>query len=262
MNTFTKIWNIFLGVLFVCFVLGFPNKLNADTKEQIYESAGNAYRKGDFAKAIQNYELIISDLKFISPELLLNLGNAYYRQQDYPNAMLNYERALKNRPGYGLAEYNIKLLKLKLKDKIEPIPDFFITRWLQNIRNFPGMNVWLLFFFLFLFSCSFGAIIYLKSSQVSTRKTGFYSSLISLPFATVCFLMAYSLHSEMKNTNSGIIFSKNVSVKNSPVNNAIGLFIIHEGTKVKIQDRLGSWIKISTEDGNDGWIQDIDLVVI
>jgi len=32
------------------------------------------------------------------------------------------------------------------------------------------------------------------------------------------------------------------------------LFVIHEGLKVRITDKLGDWVEISLSDGNKGWL--------
>ena len=51
------------------------------------------------------------------------------------------------------------------------------------------------------------------------------------------------------------------SVKSSP-SGGKDLFIIHEGTKVKILDSVGSWQNISLADGRQGWIDGSAIEVI
>ena len=54
----------------------------------------------------------------------------------------------------------------------------------------------------------------------------------------------------------------------APVGSAPGsdtgkaLFILHEGTKVKVLDSVDGWNKIELADGRQGWIatQDIELI--
>jgi SH3-like domain-containing protein len=48
-------------------------------------------------------------------------------------------------------------------------------------------------------------------------------------------------------------------VKSSPIESGTGLFVIHAGTKVKITDELGDWLRIRIADGNEGWILSSDL---
>ena len=42
-------------------------------------------------------------------------------------------------------------------------------------------------------------------------------------------------------------------------NAAKSLFLIHEGTKVKILDEVGQWKNISLADGRQGWVESKDL---
>ena len=54
-----------------------------------------------------------------------------------------------------------------------------------------------------------------------------------------------------------------VSVKSSPGADASkDLFILHEGTKVKIVDSVGSWYNIELADGRQGWMQVSDIEII
>ena len=51
------------------------------------------------------------------------------------------------------------------------------------------------------------------------------------------------------------------SVKSSP-SSGKDLFVIHEGTKVKVLDNVGDWLNISLADGRQGWIESSALEVI
>ncbi len=52
-----------------------------------------------------------------------------------------------------------------------------------------------------------------------------------------------------------ILMVSNTLVKSAPDAGAGDLFMIHEGIKIKILDYVGSWSKISLEDGKIGWIE-------
>jgi SH3-like domain-containing protein len=50
------------------------------------------------------------------------------------------------------------------------------------------------------------------------------------------------------------------SVKSSPAAGAsTDLFILHEGTKVKVIDSVGTWDNIELADGRQGWIPSSDI---
>ena len=45
-----------------------------------------------------------------------------------------------------------------------------------------------------------------------------------------------------------------VTVMSSPDNSSKESFIIHEGLKVRLEDRVDNWVKIRLDDGKIGWI--------
>jgi hypothetical protein len=52
----------------------------------------------------------------------------------------------------------------------------------------------------------------------------------------------------------GIVMQPTVTVKSSPDATGTNLFVVHEGLKVKITDKLGEWVEIKLADGNKGWL--------
>ena len=87
---------IFMFVLTVCPVC-------AQKKQQ----ADSAYAAGNYVEAARIYEESVKT--GVSSDLYYNLGNAYYRLNDLPRAILNYERALRMEPANGDASYNLEL---------------------------------------------------------------------------------------------------------------------------------------------------------
>ncbi|NLZ50379.1 MAG: SH3 domain-containing protein, partial [Rikenellaceae bacterium] len=55
--------------------------------------------------------------------------------------------------------------------------------------------------------------------------------------------------------DEAIVVSPVVSIKSAPgAENSKDLFILHEGTKVRLLDSVGSWLNIELSDGRQGWI--------
>lgn len=59
-----------------------------------------------------------------------------------------------------------------------------------------------------------------------------------------------------------IIFNPSVTVKGSPDDSGTQLFLLHEGTKVKVIEELGDWYNIKLSDGNQGWLLKDEIEVI
>ena len=63
-------------------------------------------------------------------------------------------------------------------------------------------------------------------------------------------------------SHKAIIYNPVVSGKSSPDNSGTDLFVLHEGTKVSIEDEVGEWLKIRLSDGNVGWVPINSLNII
>ena len=63
-------------------------------------------------------------------------------------------------------------------------------------------------------------------------------------------------------SHKAIIFTPQVSGKSSPDNSGTDLFVLHEGTKVSVEDEVGEWFEIRLSDGNKGWVPVNSLNII
>jgi SH3-like domain-containing protein len=57
-----------------------------------------------------------------------------------------------------------------------------------------------------------------------------------------------------KNLKEAIVFAPTITVKSSPNENSVDLFVIHEGSKVQVIDKVGEWYKIRIANGSIGWL--------
>jgi SH3-like domain-containing protein len=74
--------------------------------------------------------------------------------------------------------------------------------------------------------------------------------------------MAYLQKANIERTDEAIVFTPSVTVKSSPEDSGANLFIVHEGIKIHIEDRIGEWYFVRIADGNRGWIRAGDLKII
>ena len=62
--------------------------------------------------------------------------------------------------------------------------------------------------------------------------------------------------------NEAIIFNPSVYVKSAPDPGSTDLFILHEGTKVIINESIDNWLQIRVENGDIGWIKNDEIEII
>jgi SH3-like domain-containing protein len=70
----------------------------------------------------------------------------------------------------------------------------------------------------------------------------------------ITFLLSLQKFQILKNQQEAIVFSPTVTVKSSPTPNSVDLFVLHEGSKVKILEKVGDWNEIKIANGSVGWL--------
>lgn len=225
----------------------------ADQAHNLFEKANQSYHDGDYSAAIKGYENILSG-GMESGELYYNLANAYYKLNKLGNARLNYERALIWMENDEAVLQNLSLLKLRLVDQIEEPPRLFISKWWESLLStfsLPTLgNIVLFLFWTLLISIAI-FLHYQKRGRIKFKSL-FNTVLVIWLFALVIWAnKIYLFESEIH----GVILLSTVTVQAEPSDNTTELFVIHEGTKVKINRSSGDWFEIQLIDGKTGWLK-------
>ncbi len=232
--------------------------LTVYAQESVIKEADAAYQTENYAKAIELYEKVLKE-NGESADIYYNLGNAYYKMGKVAPAILNYERSLVLEPGDSDARFNLQIAKQKTVDKIEPIGEFFLSRWFHSIQNLGGVDSWAklgVFCFILFIGC---LILFFFSKWVRLKKVGFYVGIVLLLIVIFANIFAKNQKDELLNRMHAIVFTPTVTVKSSPDASGTDLFILHEGTKLLIKSTLGDWSEVQIEDGNIGWIPNKDI---
>jgi tetratricopeptide (TPR) repeat protein len=218
------------------------------------QQAGEYYRSGEFDKAINIYEEIRNE-GFQGTSLYFNLANSYYRIGKLGGAILNFERALKLSPNDDDVKHNLAFANLSTVDRIQPLPTFFLFDWWESILASLTINGWTYLAFLFFILFIALSVIYFFVKTIFQQKLILFSGLgILILFLLVVSLLVVKINKE-ENIISGVVVEQSITVKTSPDMKSTDAFVIHEGLKVKLEDRLDNWVKIRLADGKVGWIE-------
>ena len=232
------------------------------TQGDLLLRANEAYAQSDFQSAAGLYEELLKT-NGESATVYYNLGNSYYKLNKTALSILNYERALLFDPGNKDIRFNLEVARLKAVDRIETVDDFFLTEWLRDIQNLLSTNAWSKFSiacFILLIGCLF---LFFFSRMIFLKKLGFFAGLGLLICVVFGNFFAYNQKTKLTQRNTAIVFAPTVTIKSSPDSSGTDLFILHEGTKVKLKNnRLGDWNEVETADGNVGWIKRSEIEVI
>lgn len=219
-----------------------------------FEQANAAYNAGNYDSARIVYERILAtDME--SVPLYFNLGNTYYKMREYPMAIFYYEKALKLDPSNEEVQTNLAIANQAIVDKIEPVPQSFIVKGWRNARASLSGDQWawcsIVTFALLLFDL----FLFLRSRKMAVRKLGFFSGIVFLLAFGLSVIFAMQLKQASENQDQAIVMTPTVTVKSTPNEISVDLFVLHEGTKVDILETNEGWSKIRIANGSVGWLQ-------
>lgn len=255
----------------------FPAKANA---QSAIAEADTAYNQKDYVKAIQLYQSV-AETEGVSVPLLFNLGNAYYQEGDYGNAMLCYLRAKRIDPGQKELNANLRYLQSRVEDsnkaeqkgrRLKVTPDE--TSFFQNVHTAIAVetssNTWAVWgavcFILFIG----GTALYIFSRSVLARKVGFFGGIV-MAFCSFCFVVfAIAGARAYSSTETGVVTAFKVTLLTEPgkTSESGKEGVLTKGTKVRIvseeSDAEGNvtWYKVRLNSDYIGWVSATDLEIV
>ena len=227
--------------------------------DSLWKAGVDAYSAGQWAQAASDWtDLSATGLR--SKELYYNLGNAWFKAGEIAPAILNYERALRLDPSDSDVRYNLEFARAQTQDRIDEVPEFILKTWTRKLSYLLSSNAWA-GLSLFLLALTLALILlFLLGPSVNARRTGFFTGIVALLLTLMCWGFARSLKSAAERHDDAIVMRPVSSVTSSPSSDAAkSLFILHEGTKVKVLDEVSGFTDIELADGRRGWIASSDI---
>ncbi|MBO7541848.1 MAG: tetratricopeptide repeat protein [Bacteroidales bacterium] len=242
-------------------LLALSANLFAGTNEELFNQANELYKSGNYPQSIELYNQIL-DAGYESATLYYNLGNAEFRNGSLGRAILNYERAYRLAPNDNDIFNNLEFARSKTTDNINEMPSFFLSEWASGLVGLFSLNGWAVAcIVLMLIVCAVWAFFFIAKSY-GAKKTSFFAGLALTAVLVAAFISLCASNSRANSHNEAIIMLPAVSVKTSPDADAADKFLLHEGTKVEVEDAINEWTKIKLSDGNTGWTENSNLETI
>jgi tetratricopeptide (TPR) repeat protein len=223
-----------------------------------FEKGNDLYQKGKYDLAAKEYESVLKTNKE-SVELYFNLGNCYYKLQQTAPAIYNYEKALVLDPSNAAVSNNIKFAQKQTIDEIKVVPKVGFAKLLRDFTGIYPFDTWawITIAFAMLFLSFF--LGYYLSQTVVIKRIFFLGMFIMLLFMVMSISAAFFEKSHFDNEKPAIVFASSAEVKSEPQKASAAIFVLHEGTKVYVEETLENWKKIQLTDGTEGWIDSMAI---
>jgi len=211
------------------------------------------FTAGSYKEALEAWTDIYNT-GYRSASLCYNIGNTYFKMNNIPQAILFYERAYLLKPADEDINYNLQIARTLIVDRFQEIPELFFVKWYNFVSLILSSNQWArisLFTFILSLAC---LSLYIYSRGYRLKVLGFWFAIVLFVLSLSAILLSARNKYLVHDSHKGIITTPVVSGKSSPDNSGTDLFVLHEGTKVTVEDAVGQWLEIKLSDGNKGWV--------
>jgi hypothetical protein len=217
----------------------------------LYNQANGLYSDGQFEAARDRYNQV-AEYGVEDARLFYNLGNAHFKAGELGRAILWYERALRLAPRDDDIEANLRFANLVKQDR-EPEEGNVVWGFLIDVFFFPSLNE-LCLSFSFLFLVLFILGVRRMWSRTAISAGGLVLLVVCLGLVTLdgIYLGMRIYHQET--VEEGIIVADQGTARSGPGEEQTTVFVVHEGTKVRIARRQEDWLLVRLTNGQGGWL--------
>tara|TARA_B100000029_G_scaffold233404_1_gene230712 strand:- start:1758 stop:2522 length:765 start_codon:yes stop_codon:yes gene_type:complete len=250
-----------LIVLNIIYLISSINLLAQVDAEKLFNTGNELYNEGRNIEAINYYKQIINN-DIHSAELYYNMANAYYKIDSIASSIYYYEKALALNPSDKEIINNLKLVNNALVDEINPIAEPIFQSILNQFSNIFYFESWgyISIFFSFLIVVLFLTYYFAKETRI--KRVTFISLCTAVILMLISLVNGYRGFDNIVNDKYAIIYAYETDLKTEPNNRSETLFMLHEGTKVKVLENYNNWIKIQLTNGQIGFLQLIDVKIL
>lgn len=237
-------FQIFVGCLAVAVMV-----LHAGASEttRVFFDAIQYYQKGKYDAAAEEFEKIEKS-GVRNGKLYYNIGNAYFKKNDIGRAILWYERAKKMIPGDPDLEFNLNYARSFLKDEapedVSPlyrILFFWYYLLSRRVVLICGLTANLVFWLLL--------AAYRIKPRFGFRAAAYPVGFVALLFALTACYGYYEDRSRM-----AVVLTEKLSVRSGLSEESTELFVLHAGTRVRVEEERRGYFRIHFSKGKIGWV--------
>lgn len=210
-----------------------------------FAKANEAYSQGHFQEAIDGYQNLIRSGHW-SANLFYDLGNAWFRLENFGEAILNYQRALALDPHHPEAAANLRLVRDEaraLELKRSALERYLAAGTSAQYSIGASAAFWL-------------AIFAVTRLFYSRRRSATFIAFFVFTIAVFAgaVLALYSLEAGSKGKTLAIVTGKNIEARLATADNAGSVLALPAGSEIKVLSQRGDWIYAALPNDLRGWI--------
>jgi tetratricopeptide (TPR) repeat protein len=214
------------------------------------DDSNRAFAAGHYHDSTTGYQAVLAQNGYSAP-VLFDLGNSYYREGNYAQAILAYQRAQWLAPGDPDIAANLQLAQQQAGLAVtEP-------RWSEKIAQVLSASdlAWIASGAWIVFCASLLLRVVLPQRRSLFSLTGTASALLLLGTIAVMVLQSNQL-------NRAVVTDKNASLLISPFPAAQTVFSPPLGETVDVQKAYDDFLLVKDSAGRTGWISKTQITPI
>ena len=207
------------------------------------------YKAGRFSEAAEKFVYLAVQEGIENGELYYNAGNAFLKAGDTGRAILWYERAQKLIPHDPDLRFNLAHARTFVKDKADS-PGLDITGMFFFWKNY--LPLWLMIWTAIGLSATFAIYAGMRSrrgKRVFTLAGVIFFMAVALAGITVCYDYYEAAHGRF-----AVILADEAAIRSGLSPEATPLFLLHAGTRVRVEEDRDGYLKIIFSRGKIGWV--------
>ncbi|MDO5760775.1 MAG: BatD family protein, partial [Bacteroidota bacterium] len=175
----------------------------------------------------------------------------YFKNKDYANSILYYEKALKLSPNNENIKLNINIVRSRLIGDCYIMPDFLLVRVFRYFAGCVSLIGWAV---LTIILCVLVCLSFCFYRFSNKKILWFYVCLVCFVLFAFSLSLGITRQHIQNNTNNAIIMENDIKLKTFKQENSKDVLSLYKGQKITIIEEEKTWLKIQTEDKREGYI--------
>lgn len=231
----------------------------SSTQAALLQDANAAFKAKDYIKARQLY-LDLQNNGFEGPGMYHNLGLCASALNNKAESILYLEKAIKFAPNQSKILQDLNQVRNQGESFDTTTTPFLLLRIFNQIFGILSPNQWIFISLLCLIFVGTYLVYHFPINISQVKK------LTVLGLAVLLFLLTsgggYYRHHQIYHNNGMVIMVEKVELKMGPDKESPDVSELELGAKVYLIDVLNTWMMVTTEYGEQGWIPAKDAAKI